>query len=695
MAHSQKDKALFTAVNERGPLDAGGKVAGSNVSSKNGEDGDSNVVAQDSNGKKPGSLYFFFRVHWSYSTPLDHALCLVGLAAAIASGILLQLMTVIFGALVNQFNDFEDSSIMGTALYYSMSRNALWLLYLFIGWFFLVYVNSTCFGLVGIRITRAFRIDFIRSMVSQDITFIDSCAPGTSASTISNSADMVENGSTEKVGNLIQNMSMFVAAFVVAFTREWKLTLVTATTLPVLFIGFKITFGLNAKIKAKIQEIHNTASGLVEEALGSARIIIAFNASANISRKYDDYLAKAQKLGFRKGPIIGIQWSVEFFTIYCAYALAWFYSVKILNNRDISSGGQIISVLLAVLLGTNAASNVAPRFGDFAKASVAAKGMFEMIDRKSEINPLAETGKRPADYKGLVELHDVTFLYPSRPSVHVLYGINLTFEDGKVTALEPVLFSDTIYNNVVHGLYGTPIDQMSKSEKRELVRQACVKAFADKFIEELPQKYDTRVGDRGALLSGGQKQRQQTTIMIAHKLSTVQKADKIIVISQGKVVKQGTHHRLLALGGAYHQLVNAQKLHTGQAEEALAQVDITADHQDVLTPVNSNTSFQGVNKESLALSKTDTTQNSARQAGNIDKGLGKDKDDISRKLSTLACLKTIIWKEQWHIWPVWLLGTLSSAGGGGLFPTQAVLFGSSLPTLQLPPGDQLINHSNF
>ena len=72
---------------------------------------------------------------------------------------------------------------------------------------------------------------------------------------------------------------------------------------------------------------------------------------------------------------------------------------------------------------------------------------------------------------------------------------------------DPVLFSDTIYHNVVHGLYGTPMNDLPELEKRKLVRQACVQAFADVFIQELPHKYDTKVGDRGALLSGGQKQR--------------------------------------------------------------------------------------------------------------------------------------------------------------------------------------------
>ncbi|KAK2041403.1 P-loop containing nucleoside triphosphate hydrolase protein, partial [Colletotrichum somersetense] len=675
-------------------------------------------------------------------------------------------MTVVFGSSVNSFNDCETGKISGNELYRNMSKNALWLLYLFIGRFFLVYIHSTCFGLVGIRVTKAFRIDFIRSMIRQDVSFLDGCAPGTVSSTISNSADMVENGSTEKVGSLIQNISMFVAAFVVAFMQQWKLTLVTATTLPVLFTGFKITFGLDAKIEAEILKIYNRAGGLVEEALGTIRVVTAFDAGGRLSRKYDDSLAAAQKLGFRKGPVIGVQWSVEFFTIYCAYALAWFYGVKLLNDGEIAGGGQIISVLLAVLLGTSAASNVAPGFGDFAKASAAAQSMFEMIDRKSEIDSLADTGDRPPKFDGSVELRNVSFAYPSRPSVAVLSNVSLGFEAGKVTALvgasgsgkstivglierwfkptsgsihvgghtvdsldvrwlrgqiglvqqEPVLFSDTVYNNVVHGLYGTPMNDLPDSEKRELVRQACAQAFADDFIQELPLKYDTKVGDRGALLSGGQKQRiaiarsvvsnpqillldeatsaldptaeskvqasldnvskSRTTIMIAHKLSTVQKADKIVVLGRGEVIEQGSHQQLLELGGAYSELVGAQTFSSGDDD---SDVSIARE------------SISSISPALQTLQDVDHTQKIATR------GEGEDYDedkDISRKLSLTQCLG-IIFKEQRHIWPIFLFGLISSAAGGGLFPAQAVLFGSSIPTLQLPRGDHLVERGNF
>lgn len=99
----------------------------------------------------------------------------------------------------------------------------------------------------------------------------------------------------------------------------------------------------DAKIEAKILDIYNNAGGLVEEALSTIRIITAFGAQNKLLSRYDASLAEAQKLGLEKGPIIGVQWSVEFFTTFCGYSLAWFYGVKLLNEGKIGNGGDVIT----------------------------------------------------------------------------------------------------------------------------------------------------------------------------------------------------------------------------------------------------------------------------------------------------------------------------------------------------------------
>jgi ATP-binding cassette, subfamily B (MDR/TAP), member 1 len=174
---------------------------------------------------------------------------------------------------------------------------------------------------------------------------------------------------------------------------------------------------------------------------------------------------------------------------------------------------------------------------------------------------------------------------------------------------EPFLFNDSIYANVMHGLVGTQWENETLETKKELVRDACKEAFADEFIDRLPDGYETQVGDSGLKLSGGQRQRLaiarsivkkpkilildeatsaidvrsekiiqaaldrvskgRTTIAIAHRLSTIQKADKIVVMQKGKLMEQGTHETLLSNDtGVYSGLVKAQRLTLGREEDA-------------------------------------------------------------------------------------------------------------------------------
>jgi ATP-binding cassette subfamily B (MDR/TAP) protein 1 len=235
------------------------------------------------------------------------------------------------------------------------------------------------------------------------------------------------------------------------------------------------------------------------------------------------------------------------------------------------------------------------------------------------------------------------------------------------------------------------MDQLSENEKRKLVQAACVEANADTFISEMPQGYDTQVGERGGFLSGGQKQRiaiarsiisnprillldeatsaldpkaegivqdaldnvskVRTTIMIAHRLSTVQKADKIVVMNQGRVIEQGSHASLLAAKGAYFNLVNAQSLGQSQPDEVAIDKDDAGEHNE------------------LSLEKTPTRRSTTGPTARPESA----PTDVSRKLSLARCI-LIILQEQRRLWPYFLCGSLATLGGGGIFPAQAVVF---------------------
>lgn len=152
---------------------------------------------------------------------------------------------------------------------------------------------------------------------------------------------MIHSGMAEKVGTIIQGLAMLASAFIVAFTIGWKLTLVTATTLPAAVIAVGITIALDARLESKILDIYAKAGGLVEEALGSVRIVNAFGAHERLKKKYDVYLEAAKTYGVKKGPILGTQYSAEFFVMYCAYALAFWYGVRLLLRGEIDSGGTV------------------------------------------------------------------------------------------------------------------------------------------------------------------------------------------------------------------------------------------------------------------------------------------------------------------------------------------------------------------
>ncbi|KAL4815238.1 P-loop containing nucleoside triphosphate hydrolase protein [Aspergillus spinulosporus] len=172
---------------------------------------------------------------------------------------------------------------------------------------------------------------------------------------------------------------------------------------------------------------------------------------------------------------------------------------------------------------------------------------------------------------------------------------------------EPVLFNGSVFENIANGLVGTQWETVSQEDQMRLVQAAAKLAFAHDFIQSLPQGYHTRIGERGGLLSGGQKQRiaiarsvisepkvllldeatsaldphaeaivqqaldsasaNRTTVIIAHKLATIRNADKIVVMSKGKIVEQGRHEELVVRNGVYASLVKAQDLAPAIVEE--------------------------------------------------------------------------------------------------------------------------------
>ncbi|KAL1795658.1 hypothetical protein ACET3X_005882 [Alternaria dauci] len=278
--------------------------------------------------------------------------------------------------------------------------------------------------------------------------------------------------------------------------------------------------------------------------------------------------------------------------------------------------------------------------------------------------------------------------------------LNLTWlrTNIRLVQQEPVLFSGTVYENVAFGLLGTEKASLSESEQRALVEKACKDAYAEEFIERLPKGYDTQLGERAMNLSGGQKQRlaiarsivseptvllldeatsaldpkaekivQQalervsqgrTTIVIAHKLSTVRNADNIAVMAHGVVVEQGSHDELLAENGAYARLVKAQDLGQTKGEEQPDE-DHIAERVDL---VRTQTRASAIGQEAQK----------------------SDKDSINYNL--VKCT-FIVLKEQGDLWKCFLILAVATLAGGATYPAQAILFSRVVEAFQLSPSE--------
>lgn len=412
---------------------------------------------------------------------------------------------------------------------------------------------------------------------------------------------------------------------------------------------------------------------------------------------------------------------------------------------------------------------IAPPIQLMSKAAAASASMFEVIDRTPSIDSLSTEGLQPEKLpSGDLELRNIKFAYPGggeRERVVVLggdpdatkggEGMSLSFPEGKTTAIvgrsgsgkstivglverwydpgagsvsiagidikdlnirwwrgkiglvmqEPFLFNESVFKNVAYGLTGTEWEHISDEEKLVMVKEACVEANAASFIEELPDMYETKVGEQGIKLSGGQKQRiaiarsiiskppilildeatsaidprnerivqealdriskGRTTITIAHRLSTVRKADRIVVIGAGNVLEVGTHEELLANpDGAYTQLVHGQTLLMQEAGDVDREEE--AEEEEEVTKAGEVERVETA--QGGALERTTTWRSRLSVArgkapvGDEEAAPVAEKEKV-KVMGILRSVRLIGW-EQRHLWPIYLMGFIGCLGGG-------------------------------
>lgn len=475
----------------------------------------------------------------------------------IAAGALLPLMDIVFGRFVTVFNNFVTGSLSPEDYRNEVNNYTLWFVYLFIAKFVLCYAWTVLISTNAIRTTRSLRLSFLSHTLGQEIAYFDSSEAGSVSGYVTTNGNLVNQGISEKLGLAVQAMSTFVTAFIVAFAVQWKLTLICICVVPTILIVTGVCMTIDTAQEKRIMSIYARAGRLAEETFASVRTVHAFWAYPKLARKYEDILHEAGEVGKKKSPNYAVLFSIEFFCIYSGYGLAFWQGVRMYRSGEIGQPGSVITVIFAVLLAAQALTQIAPQTVIISKAAAAADELFRTIDRQSQIDSLDESGLAPASCRGEIQFSDVSFSYPSRPTVQVLNNLSLSIAPNTTTAIvgpsgsgkstlvglierwftpnsgtvtldgrrladynirwlrttvrlvqqEPTLFSGTVFDNVANGLAGTPLSDLPCEEKMKLVQEACKAAYAHDFILQLPGGYDTPIGERAGLLSGGQKQR--------------------------------------------------------------------------------------------------------------------------------------------------------------------------------------------
>ncbi|KAK6707140.1 hypothetical protein SNK04_008144 [Fusarium graminearum] len=713
-------------------------------------------------------------VLYRYASRNDIIIIIISSICAIAGGAALPLMTVVFGNLQGVFQDyFVNRSLSSGAFNDKLVQFVLYFVYLGIGEFIVVYISTCGFIYTGEHISAKIREHYLESCLRQNIGFFDKLGAGEVTTRITSDTNLIQDGISEKVSLTLAAVATFVSAFVIGFIKYWKLTLILFSTVIALLLnmGGGSTFIL--KYNKQSLEAYAHGGSLADEVISSIRNAVAFGTQERLARQYDAHLKNAEYFGFRVKSAIACMIAGMMLVLYLNYGLAFWQGSKMLVEGE-TSLSNILTILMATMIGAFNLGNVAPNVQAFTNAVAAAAKIFNTIDRVSPLDSSSDAGQKLEQIEGSIQLSNIKHIYPSRPEVTVMQDVSLDIPAGKVTALvgasgsgkstivglverfydpvqgtvyldghdisklnlrwlrqqmalvsqEPTLFGTTIFNNIRHGLIGTAHEAANEEKQRELVIEAAKKANAHDFVSALPEGYETNVGERGFLLSGGQKQRiaiaravvsdpkillldeatsaldtksegvvqaalenaaeGRTTITIAHRLSTIRDAHNIVVMSEGRIVEQGTHNELLEKKTAYYKLVSAQNI--AAAEEMTAEEQAAIDEEEVelmrkMTSEKATATLADPNDDIAAKLNRSTTSKSASSLA-----LQGHKAEDEREYGMWTLIKLVASFNTTE-WKLMVVGLVFSAVCGGGNPTQAVFFAKQIVTLSQPITD--------
>ena len=497
------------------------------------------------------------------------------------------------------------------------------------------YGQSYLMNYVGESIVIDVRGIVYRKLMTLSTHFFDTNKLGTIMSYVTNDVAALQGAMVANSIEIITETSVLIGSVGAMVYLDWKLTLFTFCTFPVVlffmdFFGKKIR-----KSGHRIQQATADITSILQETLAATRVVKSFVREPYEIARFDQQNKANFYANMKSAKLMGtLSPVIEFIAALGVTAIIWFGGRSVIDG-DITAGSLVAFLVYAINI-SNPIKRIARVMGSIQKALAAAERVFYIMDLPDTIPQKPDAITLPS-VEGNVEFRHVSFAYNKGETI--LHDVSFSAKPGQAIALvgpsgagkstvasllprfydvtegailvdghdvrdvtlaslreqvgivpqETNLFNDTVYNNILYGRLDATRDEVIAAAKA---------ANADEFILQLPQGYDTQLGDRGVNISGGQRQRisiarailknprilildeatsaldteserivqealdrlmvGRTSFVIAHRLSTIQNAAKIIVLDKGSIVEEGTHQQLMAKHGLYAHLHDIQ-----------------------------------------------------------------------------------------------------------------------------------------
>ena len=500
---------------------------------------------------------------------------------------------------------------------------------------FFVYGQTYLMAFISQKVVIDLREHLFRQFQRLSVSYFDRSQTGKVLSYMTNDVAALQGVLAQNVIELASESLALIGSLIAMFYLHWQLALLTLITVPMVAEAMKIFGAKLRKASGTMQQRAAEITSVLQEMIVSIRLIRLFVREDYEIDRFNrenvnnfDAQMKAAQLSATLTPV------VEFLAALAVTVIVWYGGHEVIRG-NLTSGSLIAFLVYAVNI-SNPVKRLGNVYGNIQRAVAAAERVFEVLDTLPEIQD-APGAKPLPPIQGRVTFENVTFEY--RPGEPALRNMSIDVEPGQVLAIvgpsgagkstianliprfydpqsgricvdgidirnvtvaslreqlamvpqDTILFSASIFENILYGRLDAT---------REEVMAAAQAANAHNFILQLPDGYETQIGERGCQLSGGQRQRiaiarailknprilildeatsaldaeserlvqdaldklmvGRTTFVIAHRLSTIQRADRILVLEKGRMAECGSHADLLDAGGLYCKLYSLQ-----------------------------------------------------------------------------------------------------------------------------------------